>query len=671
MRPGVRLVTLTGPGGVGKTRLALALAASLDTTFRDGVYFVPLATVSNADVMWKVLADALGASSESGPDTAVPALLAGRTALLVLDNLEQLEHAAEVIAALTAAAPGLVVIATSRRPMHLQGEWEFPVPPLAGPTGDTLESIAASAAVGLFVQHAALVRRGFSLTAANAGDVAAICVRLDGLPLAIELAASRAKLLSPKALLARLGDSLDLAATEVDRPSRQQTLRAAIAWSHDLLGPDLQRVFRRLGVFAGGCDIDAVTAVTIDASGPAGDPAALEAVTDLLDLSLITVSETAEGDIRVAMLETIREYAHFQLMQSEEQETTHRLHAEYYADFAEQASSELRGSRPLRWFDRLEVEQDNLRVALSWTLGGDPPAADSEPQRRALGLRLVNALSWFWYSHHIADGRRWLELAIDRAEGDEGPTLVDAVHGLGWVLLQQGEPERAKTALEQNLELCRRLGDPLKLAKGLDSLAVAHLYLDQPDVTTRLLEQSLEIARGYPDDPLPQTVLNHLAVVALDTGDQERAQRLMGECVDLAAGRNDTYGLITARVNLAVVMNRAGNRAEGVDLLISLVDDMVAFGDMEMISAALDEFTLCAADQGDDVRAARLNGATDRLREDNGIARREPDVRDLELSLGPVRERLGQDAWDAEIGVGRKLTQADAFELARQLPTSR
>ena len=195
--------------------------------------------------------------------------------------------------------------------------------------------------------------------------------------------------------------------------------------------------------------------------------------------------------------------------------------------------------------------------------------------------------------------------------------------------------------------------------------------MDQPDVTTRLLEQSLEIARGYPDDPLPQTVLNHLAVVALDTGDQERAQRLMGECVDLAAGRNDTYGLITARVNLAVVMNRAGNRAEGVDLLISLVDDMVAFGDMEMIGAALDEFTLCAADQGDDVRAARLNGATDRLREDNEIARREPDVRDLELALGPVRERLGLDAWDAEIGVGRKLTQADAFELARQLPKSR
>ena len=482
----------------------------------------------------------------------------------MLDNLEQLEQAAQVIATLTAAAPALVVIATSRRPMHLQGEWEFPVPPLAGPTGDTLESIAASAAVSLFVQHATLVRRGFSLTAANAGDVAAICVRLDGLPLAIELAASRAKLLSPKALLARLGDSLDLAATEVDRPSRQQTLRAAIAWSHDLLTPELQRVFRRLGVFAGGCDLDAVAAVTVDPTAPAEGVDALGAVTDLLDLSLITVSETWEGDIRVAMLETIREYAHFQLMQSADQEATHRLHAEYYADFAEQASGELRGSRPLRWFDRLEVEQDNLRVALSWTLGSDPPAAESDPQRRALGLRLVNALSWFWYSHHIADGRRWLELAIDQAEGDEGPTLVDAVHGLGWVLLQQGEPERAKTALEQNLELCRRLGDPLKLAKGLDSLAVAHLYLDQPDVTRRLLEESLEIARGYPDDPLPQTVLNHLAVVALDTGDQERAQTLMAECAELAVGRNDTYKDVTARLNLAVVMNRAGNRAEGL-----------------------------------------------------------------------------------------------------------
>jgi len=665
-RPGVRLVTLTGPGGVGKTRLALAAAASLNTTFRDGVYFVPLSTVSDADVMWKVLADAVGTDTEAAPDSAVCQLLAERRVLLVLDNLEQLEQAAGVVATLLAAAPELLVIVTSRRPLHLQAECEYPVPPLAGPHDDTLGGIAASAAVNLFVRQAGLVRRGFTLTANNAEAVAAICRRLDGLPLAIELAASRTKLLSPRALLSRLGDSLDLAATEVDRPSRQQTVRATIAWSHDLLSPDLQRVFRRMGLFAGGCDLDAVAVVAVadTDAGAVLDP--LQAVSDLFDLSLVTVTDTPEGDIRVAMLETIHNYARDQLVQSGEQHAAHRRHAEYYVEVAEQANAGLRGSHPLLWLDRLEIEHDNLEVALLWTLGGDPPGPETDPERRPLGLRMVNALSWYWYSHDISAGRRWLDLAVDQATGDDGPLLAEAVEGLGWLLLQQGQPQQAKDALEQNLLLCRRLGHPPTLAKGLDALAMSHLYLDQPEVARPLLEESLEIARGYPDDPLLGTVLNHLAMIAVDTDDTPRAMSLMNEYVILAIRRGDNYGVATGRMNLAVVMKRAGQPAEAHQLLCSLIDDLDQLGDKEMMCNALDEFIMSAAERTADVRAARLSGAVEQLREQNGVARRAADTRDLEQSLAPVRMRLGRELWDTEVTTGRHMTASEAFDLARQ-----
>src|SRR6185437_11713241 len=245
-RAGVRLVTLTGPGGVGKTRLALAVAASLHVAFAHGGYFVPLAPVRDADVMWKTIAGSLDAAGD-GPDTVVVTdFLRERRALLVLDNLEQLDGAAIVVAALLLAAPELVILATSRRPLHVHGEQELPVPPLGVPGDGGAGEVAASGAAMLFAQQAQLVRPGFTITEGNAADVAAICARLDGLPLAIELAASRAKLLTPKALLARLGDSLTLAVTDTGRPQRQQALRDTIAWSYDLLAPALAAAFRRM-----------------------------------------------------------------------------------------------------------------------------------------------------------------------------------------------------------------------------------------------------------------------------------------------------------------------------------------------------------------------------------------------------------------------------------------
>ena len=462
--PGIRLVTLTGTGGVGKTRLSLAAAAALDQDFPHGVFFIPLAAVRDAEVMWKTIADVLDVTGDGPAADAVTGYLGDRRALLVLDNLEQLDGAAGVVAGLLAAARGLVVLATSRRPLHLPGERELPVPPLQVPRDASVEEVSACGAARLFVQQASMSRPGFAPTAANAADIAAICQRLDGLPLAIELAAARIRLLAPRALLARLGHSMDLAAADVGQPSRQQTLRNAIAWSYDLLTPDLAEAFRRAGVFAGGCDLDALAAVAAVAApehgpgaqgiqGAGADP--LDLAAGLLDVSLVTVTDGADGEPRVGMLETIREYALERLERAGDLDDTRRRHAAHYAGVAERADEQLRGSGPthLAALDRLEAEHDNLRAALTWSL--QTPAAGPAPadrERAATGLRLAQALAYFWYRHgHAIEGRRWLERAIDLAAEDGGAPLAQVAHWLGVLLQQQSEPQAALPLLERSL----------------------------------------------------------------------------------------------------------------------------------------------------------------------------------------------------------------------------
>ena len=351
-RPGVRVVTLTGTGGVGKTRLSLAAAAALDTAYPHGVFFVALAAVRDADVMWKTLADGLDVDGD-GP-AAVMEHLRDRRILLVLDNLEQLDGVGEVVAALLAAAPGLVVLATSRGMLHVQGEHEFPVQALEVPRNADVEAVAACGAARLFAQQAGMVRPGFAITADNAADVAAICRRLDGLPLAIELAASRVRLLAPRALLARLGNRLGLAAAEAGRPLRQQTLRNVVAWSYDLLTPGAAQMFRRMSVFGGGCDLDALAAVAMIGDGDPAGSNPLELVAELHDVSLITVTEDADGEPRLGMLETIREYALERLEQDDDLKGARRRRAKYYAAVAERAREQLDGPAQLTVVDRLD-----------------------------------------------------------------------------------------------------------------------------------------------------------------------------------------------------------------------------------------------------------------------------------------------------------------------------
>jgi predicted ATPase/class 3 adenylate cyclase len=669
--PGIRLVTLTGTGGVGKTRLSLAAAASLDQAFPHGVFFVALAAVRDAGVMWKTIADTLDVAGDGPAADAVTRYLAGRRVLLVLDNLEQLHEAAGVVAGLLAAAPGLVVLATSRRPLHLPGEQELPVPPLQLPREARAEQVAASGAVRLFVQQAAMIRPGFTVTEANAADIAAICQHLDGLPLAIELAAARIRLLTPRALLARLGRSLDLAAADVGQPSRQQTLRNAIAWSYDLLAPDLAGVFRRLGVCAGGCDLDALSAVAAPEPGPdaqgaqgvGADP--LDLAAGLLDVSLITVTEGADGEPRVGMLETIREFALERLERAGDLDDARRRHAEYYAGVAERANEQLRGSGPaeLAALDRLEAEHDNLRAALAWSL--QTPAADPAPtdrERAATGLRLTQALAYFWYRHgHAAEGRRWLERATDLAAEDGGAPLAQLAHWLGVLLSQQGEHEAARQLLERSLAIWRDLGEREQQARELNSLGITHHHLDDFGTARSLLEESAAMSREMGSAMRLAAALTNLGQLESDAGNFDRATEVLQEALAIDRKQGDMLGVAIDQQGLAGVHLRAGRAREARDLLSAMAGYVVSCGDPEFLATTLEMCAANAAQLGEGPRAARLAGAAEAVRQKTGIPIKQPEM--LEEFLAPVRATTEPEQWDAALAAGRALTQQQAATL--------
>jgi predicted ATPase/class 3 adenylate cyclase len=664
-RPGVRLVTLTGTGGVGKTRLALAGASSLGEVFQHGVFFIPLAAVRDAEVMWKAIADGLDVGGDRPAADAVAEHLSARRALLVLDNLEQLHGAAGAVAALLAAAPGLVIVATSRRPLHLQGEHEQPVPPLEVPGGTGVEEVAVCGAARLFAQQAAMVRPGFAITEENAADVAAICRRLDGLPLAIELAASRVKLLAPKALLARLSQSLGLAAGDAGRPSRQRELRNTIAWSYDLLTRDLAEVFRRTGVFAGGCDLDAFAAVAMADHGPGADP--LQQAAELLDVSLITVTEGADGEPRVGMLETIREFARERLERSGDLESSRRRHAEFYTALAERANGQLKGPAHLAWLDRLETEHDNLRAALSWSLdarGGDAAGAG---ERAATGLRLAQALTPFWYQHgHATGARRWLERAVELASDDAGAPLAHAAHGLGVLVQQQGEDDAALPLFERSLAIWRDLNDQDHVARELNSIGITRRSLGDLDTARSLFEDSIAIARELRSDARLATALANLGLMEIYAGNLERAMEVLHEALTLDRKLGDRWAMAIDQHCLAAASLRAGRPREARDLLSATLDDVVGSGDIELLADALELAAGVAAHLGDGLRAARLAGAAEDIREKAGMPITEPDAALLERFLAPMRATIPREVWDAELAAGRALTQQQAITLVVQ-----
>ena len=655
---GARLVTLTGPAGTGKTRLALALADVVGDRFADGVYFVPLAPVTTADVMWTTVAEALGVTGEGKAPPTFCEHLSQRDVLLVLDNLEQLPQAADVVAQLLGAGPGVHVLATSRRPLHLAAEHEFPVAPLPLPTtGDGLGAGADGdagrdgdgGAVELFVRRAELVRPGFRLDASNTDDVQEICRRLDGLPLAVELVAARVKLLSPRALRARLDDALEMSTRAVDAPVRQQNLRSALEWSYRLLPAELQRAFRRLGVVAGDVDLSAVG----DLLGSGRDP--LDDAAELVDVNLLGALEGPDGEPRFRMLRTIALYARDLLTAEGEEEDARRRHAEHFAAVARTWCPQLRGEHHLTARDRVERELEELRAALAWAL--DPAGGPDDGTRLGLGLGLCEQLGWFWYGcGYQAEGRRWLQAAVDAAaeapQGTRTPEVMTALHGLGVLVLQHGEAERARDLLERCVAFWREDGDLAALARELNSLAMAYRALGEPDRAQPLVEEAVVAARASGDQGREANALSNLAALEIDAGRYDEAIVLLRQVLVLDTALQDAWGQGADHVNIAGALLRAGRVDEARTHLCDSTPAAVALGDVEITVDVIGLFCALHALRGDAVRAARLLGASDRMREQAEMPMPLPDAEWLESVLAPVRGSVDRAAWEQDVALG-------------------
>ncbi|MGH3144565.1 MAG: ATP-binding protein, partial [Rubrobacter sp.] len=491
---GTRLLTLTGPGGTGKTRVGLQVAAELLEEFEDGVFFVELAPLIDPALVVSEVAGALGIR-ETGERSLIEVLrdyLREKRMLLLLDNFEQVLEAAHVVRELLVASR-VKVLVTSRIALRLYGEHEYAVPPLAVPDPRRLpepEAVSQYEAVRLFIEHARAARADFAITDQNAPAIAEICVRLDGLPLAIELAAARTKLLPPLPLLARLDNRLKfLTGGARDLPERQRTLRSAIEWSHELLGPDERMLFRRLSAFVGGFSLEAVEAVC-DAGGELS-LGTLGGISSLLDNSLIRQEEGSEDDPRFSMLETIREYARERLEESGEAEELRGLHAGYFLALAEEADPAVEGAQQGTWLERLEEEHDNLRAVLSRAL----EAEDSEA-----ALRMGAALGEFWYLRgHYGEGRRWLEAALAKTDRAP-PARARALHRASWLAFLQGDLDRAKGASEEGLGLdgvrhFRTGGGDSVAAELRRTLGISAISQGNSEQATKLFEESLALSQ--------------------------------------------------------------------------------------------------------------------------------------------------------------------------------
>jgi predicted ATPase/transcriptional regulator with XRE-family HTH domain len=593
LQEGARLLTLTGPGGVGKTRLSLQIAAEARPLFADGVAFVPLAPLADAGLVLPTIAQALGVRDSGGHPLGelLRRALRGKRLLLVLDNCEHVLAGMTAVAALLEGCPRLVALATSRAPLRVRGEQEYPVTPLALPAFEqmvTLEEAARSPAVRLFVERAQAASPTFALTTENASAVAAICGRLDGLPLALELAAPRIKLLPPSALLARLHHTLPLVTGGGrDVPARQQTLRATIAWSYHLLDEGVRVLFRRLAVFAGGCTLEAAEAVCAAADsgdGERGEVDVLEGLGSLLDKSLLQVREQG-GEPRFAMLETIREFGMEQLAAEGERDKAREQHARYFVRLAEDGLEPVQ-ALPSDYFTRLEGEQDNLRAATEW--------AKVEGQIE-LGLRLVCAHSDFWrIQGHCAEGQQRAEemlrlegevnprlrssalvvagtmarlggdlaqaimhldqaLAVARQTGDSS-CIATACQQLGLAADLAGDLARGQSLLEESLALMRAANRALGIATTTHLLASLAEQQGQLDQARALWEESLTAFRELGEQSRVALVLHNLSSVALKRGELERAKALLLESLVLAEQigyANVTFGFLEAMAGVA------------------------------------------------------------------------------------------------------------------------
>jgi predicted ATPase/class 3 adenylate cyclase len=662
---GVRLLTLMGPGGIGKTRLGLQVAAELLDEFEDGVFFVALAPIIDPALVASAIAEPLGVveAGDQPLEESLKGYLRGKELLLLLDNFEQVLAGAPLVGELLSVCPKLKVLATSRSVLRIYGEQEYPVPPLELPRPGRLppiDRLSQYEAVRLFIERAKAARPDFSVTDENAPAVAEICARLDGLPLAIELAAARIKLLTPGAMLERLGSRLKLLhGGSRDLPERQRTLRGTIEWSHALLEEGERVLFARLAVFSGGRTLEAIETIC-DARGDLPVDA-LEGVSSLLDKSLLRQEEGPEGEPRFVMLETIHEYARERLEASGEAEEVRRLHAAYFLALAEVAEPELSGADQLACLERLEAEHDNMRAALSWSLEKEPETA----------LRLAVALARFWEKRsYFSEGSSWLEAALRLSDRVEAATTHSATRArllseAGTFAFFRTDFEHAIVLHGKALELYRELGDDSGVAFALLCLGAQHMEKGDHEQAAPFLEEALALSHRIGDKRNIAGTLHNLAEVERQRGNYERAKALGMESIALLREMEDKWqlGMVVGWLGLLAVWS-----GDDHDLAERSLEEALALdrelGNWAYGAYCLESFAGLAGARAQGSRAARLWGAAEALRTNIG-APRPLDARLLyEPSMAAARAQLGEAAWEAAFAEGMAMSPEEAAEYA-------
>jgi predicted ATPase/class 3 adenylate cyclase/Tfp pilus assembly protein PilF len=666
-RADVRQVTLSGAGGTGKTRLGLQVAAQLLNEFQDGVFFISLAAISTVGLVAFTIAEALGVKEIAGQPIleTLEDYLRSKHILLVLDNFEQVITAAPVVTRLLAVAPQLKVLVTSREVLLIYGEHDFPVLPLALPDLDRLppqsdafvSALSEYAAVKLFVERAQAAQAGFRLVDENARMVAEICARLDGLPLAIELAAAYCRTLSPQAILARLTGAVGPSSLRMltgslrDLPARQRTLRGAIDWSYNLLDVGEKKLFTRLAVFTGGCTPEAVEVVCNIGGDLSMD--VLDGLTSLVNKSMLQPATGIKGEPRFTLLETIREYALERLEASGEARLLRQYHAGYYLNLAGRAEPELRaGPQQVAWLDRLEQEHGNLRAALTWSL---------ERGEGEIALLLSSALWRFWYWHsHLSEGSHWLDLALDATRNDKqmATIRVRVLNGAGNLASARGDYERARALLEEGLALGREPGTASKvdLAPLLNTLGTVTVNQGDYQQAKIFYEECLALQREQDDRVGIAHVLNNLGVVVSNQGNYQQAQTFLEESLARFQELEIKWGIAYALGNLGRAALCLGDYARATTQIEESLALCQELGDRDGVAECFARLGGVAAAQGDAERAASLYRKGLSLYQQVGD---KPGVAECLKELAKVMRMLGQPGRAARLfGAAEALREA-------------